>query len=463
MKKKFTTFFAILLCVVASQAQWSLTGNAGTNPNFNFIGTTDDQPLVFRTNNTWAGILDKKNYNTSFGPEAFLYAIYEYGSHITAVGYQALALNAHGVQNTGIGSWALRDNTTGSDNTSVGYGALVNNETGHGNTAVGSVSQSNSVVTNFNSSLGSFSLLNSANGASYNTALGVAADFNTLANYSNSTMLGANAKATASNQVRIGSTSVTSIGGIVDWTTLSDGRFKSNIQSNVPGLTFIKQLKPVTYTLKVSELNNYLRPKDATDMNGKKIDIPEQHTNITADEKIVYTGFIAQHVAEAAEKAGYDFHGVDKPKNDKDFYGLRYAEFVTPLVQAVQELSSTNDSLKAQLNKQQLQIDEMMRQINNLKNGNTATLISALPVLKQNSPNPFNSNTIISYFIPPTTKNAQLIVSTANGQSLKTISLNSNGEGQAIIRGGELAAGNYFYTLVADGKRVDTKQMILTR
>ncbi len=31
---------------------WELTGNAGTNPTVNFIGTTDNQPLVFRTNNT---------------------------------------------------------------------------------------------------------------------------------------------------------------------------------------------------------------------------------------------------------------------------------------------------------------------------------------------------------------------------------------------------------------------------
>lgn len=31
---------------------WKLTGNAGTNPATNFIGTTDNQRLVFRTNNT---------------------------------------------------------------------------------------------------------------------------------------------------------------------------------------------------------------------------------------------------------------------------------------------------------------------------------------------------------------------------------------------------------------------------
>ncbi len=31
---------------------WSLTGNAGTDPNTDFLGTTDNQPLVIRTNNT---------------------------------------------------------------------------------------------------------------------------------------------------------------------------------------------------------------------------------------------------------------------------------------------------------------------------------------------------------------------------------------------------------------------------
>lgn len=39
-------------------------------------------------------------------------------------------------------------------------------------------------------------------------------------------------------------------------------------------------------------------------------------------EKIKFTGFIAQEVEAAAEKIGYDFSGVDKPANDKSFYGF---------------------------------------------------------------------------------------------------------------------------------------------
>lgn len=36
---------------VSGSADWKLTGNAGTNPAGNFLGTTDSQPLVLRTNN----------------------------------------------------------------------------------------------------------------------------------------------------------------------------------------------------------------------------------------------------------------------------------------------------------------------------------------------------------------------------------------------------------------------------
>ncbi|MDC8106356.1 cell wall anchor protein [Chryseobacterium sp. B21-037] len=44
-----------LLIAVSSMAfaqSWNLTGNSGTNSSSNFIGTTDNQPLVFKTNNT---------------------------------------------------------------------------------------------------------------------------------------------------------------------------------------------------------------------------------------------------------------------------------------------------------------------------------------------------------------------------------------------------------------------------
>lgn len=477
MKKKITTLFAVLLIAATSQSQWSLTGNTGTNPAVNFIGTKDTQALVFRTHNQMSGIIDPAkdntafgwlslsqnstgNNNTAYGSRALYFNTLGIGN--IAIGPDVLYKNVDGHMNIGIGRYALQVNTSGQTNIAVGEAAMLHNETGSENTAVGvqSLSNSNGWA---NTAYGSVSLYDCKDGWG-NTAVGYWANFNMPASYENSTAIGFQSTISASNQVRIGDNNVTSIGGAVGWTTVSDGRFKSNIQSNVPGLAFIKQLKPVTYTLNISALNKYLRPKGNVDKDGKKRNVPERNADIAAGEKIVRTGFIAQDVVAAAEKAGFDFDAIDKPKNENDLYGIRYAEFVTPLVQSVQELSNMNDSLKAQLSNLQSQFNELLQQVNKLKNSIVSTSInSTLPFLKQNSPNPFNNNTVISYYLPPTTKNAQLIVSSIKGQLLKSISLNSYGEGQVTIHSGELAAGSYFYTLTVDGQRIDTRQMILTK
>jgi hypothetical protein len=76
------------------------------------------------------------------------------------------------------------------------------------------------------------------------------------------------------------------------------------------------------------------------------------------------SGFIAQEVEAAATAVGYDFHGVDKPKNETSHYGLRYAEFVVPMVKAMQEQQELIEELKIQ--NEQLRTD-LQQQINELK------------------------------------------------------------------------------------------------
>ena len=58
------------------------------------------------------------------------------------------------------------------------------------------------------------------------------------------------------------------------------------------------------------------------------------------------TGFVAQEVEAIVKKTGYVFSGVDAPENENDPYGIRYAEFVVPLVKAVQELSAKVEEQK---------------------------------------------------------------------------------------------------------------------
>ena len=80
------------------------------------------------------------------------------------------------------------------------------------------------------------------------------------------------------------------------------------------------------------------------------------HSNWRDCEKVTYTGFLAQEVEQAALAVGYDFSGYTKPQNDQQFYTIRYAEFVVPIVKAMQEqqliiaqLRQQNDGLQKRL------------------------------------------------------------------------------------------------------------------
>ena len=79
---------------------------------------------------------------------------------------------------------------------------------------------------------------------------------------------------------------------------------------------------------------------------------------------IVRTGFIAQEVEAAAQKVGFDFDGVSTPQNETDLYGIRYAEFVVPLVKAMQE---QQEIIEQQKNDFQRQLQLLLERIESLE------------------------------------------------------------------------------------------------
>jgi len=324
-------------------------------------------------------------YNTAVGDNALRHI--STGTYNTATGTFVLQANTTGHHNTGAGSEALYSNTTGYLNTATGSEALYSNTIGNYNTATGEKALGSNIegdynaasgfdalhandLGNYNAAFGSRALYENAWGE-YNTAVGYQAGYyrtlvsqgtflghnaySTLESAVNITAVGYNAHPTTSNSVRIGNTSVTSIGGYAGWTDFSDGRYKTSIQENVAGLEFILKLRPVTYHLDVNRLAAELGEDSEPDENGNTRQRVLSTSEIQSrNEKtaITYTGFIAQEVEQAAQSIGYNFSGVDVPQNDNSFYGLRYAEFVVPLVKAVQEQQTIIES-------QQQQIDEL--------------------------------------------------------------------------------------------------------
>ncbi len=82
--------------------------------------------------------------------------------------------------------------------------------------------------------------------------------------------------------------------------------------------------------------------------------------------------------------------------------------------------------------------------------------------LMQNTPNPFNTKTTIRYYIPENITSANLMIFDMQGKLIKTYMVNSKKEGFTEINGGEMQPGMYMYSLIIDGKEIDTKRMILT-
>ena len=278
-------------------------------------------------------------YNTATGKEA-LFSNTTGGSN-TANGYWALKSNKSS-GNTANGYWALADNSSGSYNAANGYWALVKNTTGSYNTANGYSALYKNTAGNDNTAIGRMALYTLISGNN-NTAIGRSADVSSSF-FSNTTAIGYGATVTASQRVVIGNYQVLRIGGNVGWTNLSDGRIKENVQEAVPGLSFISELRPVTYTLNTKK-------QDEITMQAMPDSIKEKRMLSDADylesSSIVRTGFIAQEVEAAAEKVGFDFDGVSAPENETDLYGIRYAEFVVPLVKAMQEQQEMIDGQQA--------------------------------------------------------------------------------------------------------------------
>ncbi|MBV9961586.1 MAG: tail fiber domain-containing protein [Parafilimonas sp.] len=449
-----------------------LAGNSTTTGTYNIAnGYSALSSLTLGSDNIATGYQaltsnDAGYDNVAYGSRALYYNTT--GADNTAIGYYSLYNNT-GSNNTATGSVALKSNTTGSQNTANGVLALLSNQGGQDNTALGYSAMQNNTSGNENTAVGEYALSGNGTGNDL-TAVGYGADvyFGTP-NLSNSSAFGYGALITASNQVRIGNGDVTSIGGYVNWSNISDGRVKKNIKANVPGLAFINKLNAVTYNLDIDAANKITGRSDIRDKNGKAIMASAQTLQAQKiKEQIVYSGFIAQDVEKAAKSLNYNFSGVDAAKSDKDLYGLRYAEFVVPLVKAVQELSKQNEDLKTKVDAQQSINADLQRQINEMKAmiSGTNAVASKIPgtaMLAQNVPNPFNNSTTINYVLPEIYTSAKIIVSDKSGKALKEVNITAKGKGSLEVNADLLAAGAYNYSLYVDGKLSGTKQMIVAR
>jgi trimeric autotransporter adhesin len=135
-----------------SNLAWGVTGNSGTNTTTDFIGTIDNKPLVFKTNNILSGKIDPGDASVFFGQSAGAAittgANNSFFGHLSGTanttgannlfaGHNAGALNLTANGNVFLGQDAGQSNTIGNRNTYVGEDAGINKTDGNANTFIG--------------------------------------------------------------------------------------------------------------------------------------------------------------------------------------------------------------------------------------------------------------------------------------------------------------------------------------
>ncbi len=210
----------------------------------------------------------------------------------------------------------------------------------------------------------------------------------------------------------------------------SDQKFKKDIIKIDNALDIIKKIEGKTYYWKSEEFKD------------KGFSTSKQY------------GFIAQELEKIVPEAVAIDENGDRSVN--------YDMIIPILVQSTKEQSLVIDNL-------QKQIDELKSMLQaNLSNIVTTNIPSQAIdlsdknaiVLNQNVPNPFAETTTISYVIPEKFNKAQIQFFTSDGKLIKTTDITTTGKGVLNVFANDLSSGIYSYSLIIDGKLIETKRMV---
>jgi len=212
--------------------------------------------------------------------------------------------------------------------------------------------------------------------------------------------------------------------------TYSDARVKKNIEDiDKEQIWNILNLIPKEYDL--DSTGSYIHPLDNA--------LTHKHFGLIAqDVKKIYPQIVSE--------------------TDDGLMSINYIELIPLLIGVIKEQQKVIDDLSADI--------EVLKSNNVKKSSDGNSFESVIENNKswlgQNLPNPFSENTMIEYFLKEYIEDAKLYIYNMNGTQLKNYDLHLKGNGNITINAGELNPGMYMYTLITDGKVIDTKRMILT-
>ena len=406
-------------------------GNSVGGPDNTFVGHESGYSLLGWSYNTFAG--SYSGYNTTGNSNSF----FGYRAGFSSEGsLNSFFGNRSGYYNDGqynsfLGSYSGEDNL-GDYNLYLGYYAGSNSTTGSANVYLGSFTGGSNLTGSNNVMLG-YSAGNNSSGSG-NVFIGNNAGYNETGSdklvihnsgiLTNPLLYGD----FASRRLGIGTSSLgtytLSVNGDAFATGVwvsSDKRFKQNEQVIEGALEKVNSLSGFSYEFKQGE-----------EAQGKIF------------SKGTQLGFLAQDLQKVFPQLVKDDGG--------GYLAVNYQGMVPVLVEAIKELS-------AKLQQQSTEL-ELLKQ--SISNPTELATKASLGRLHQNIPNPSGSETRIAYELSETARGGMLFIFDMQGRTIARYQV-SQRQGEIIIPAGQLASGLYHYSLIIDGKIIDTRKMILTK
>ncbi|NRB62505.1 MAG: tail fiber domain-containing protein [Saprospiraceae bacterium] len=234
------------------------------------------------------------------------------------------------------------------------------------------------------------------------------------------------------------------------WTT-SDEQLKENIKPLAKAMTLINALEPSEYHFKQDEKYTLL--------------------NLPTEKQY---GFVAQDVEavvpELVKETDLQFReavrdGTTDGVFSETYKALNYQMLIPILTQGIKEqqieiadLRQKNEQLEESIAILRQEVEQIRSQIEIESSAEPEADVW----LDQNTPNPFATETFISFQLPDKVKSASLMITAPNGQMIKEYEIASGGKGQVKIPSSLLPSGLYYYSLIIEGTLMDTKSMIVT-
>jgi hypothetical protein len=259
--------------------------------------------------------------------------------------------------------------------------------------------------------------------------------------------------------------------GVTNNTSAYAGYFGGNVYSTGSYQGSDRTLKQdITDVTSAIDILNKLQPKSYNyrqDGKYKEMNLPAgKHYGFIAQEvEQILPGLVKETTFETrpplADEKQNGGTPAPTPASEKiTFKALNYMELIPLVVKGMQEQEEQLQQQAVMLRQQQQQIDELKTVVSRLT-GNQNTLTLAGGSLNQNSPNPVQGSTRISYTIPPGASRAQLLLIDKTGKTIKSMQLTASGV--IHINTATLSSGIYTYSLVVDGRITDSKKMTVTR